>query len=160
MMQSEFEELLGRSVDHKEYEKIESVYMAFEKMSKQEIADLYKRDGEFVTNVLYDYVTDTDRIIIKKDAKIDELQKCIIRCNETMDKMVSDNDQLQKENKYLKDMAFKLTVRGYKDENSTEMLKTRIEELETQLHQYRALFADIEKNMTVSLYSILLGIEK
>lgn len=160
MMQSEFEELLGRSVDHKEYEKIESVYMAFEKMSKQEIADLYKRDGEFVTNVLYDYVTDTDRIIIKKDAKIDELQKCIIRCNETMDKMVSDNDQLQKENKYLKDMAFKLTVRGYKDENSTEMLKTRIEELETQLHQYRALFADIEKNMTVSLYIILLGIEK
>lgn len=160
MMQSEFEELLGRPVDHKEYEKIESVYMAFEKMSKQEIADLYKRDGEFVTNALYDYVADTDRIIIKKDAKIDELQKCIIRCNETMDKMASDNDQLQKENKYLKDMAFKLTVRGYKDENSTEMLKTRIEELETQLHQYRALFADIEKSMTVSLYSALLGIEK
>ena len=35
-----------------------------------------------------------------------------------------------------------------------------IEELQTQLHQYKTLFHDIEKNMTVSLYSTLLGITR
>ncbi len=57
-------------------------------------------------------------------------------------------------------MSFNLTVKGYKSENSIEMLESRIEELETELHQYKVLFADIEKNATVALYETLLGVMK
>lgn len=153
MMQSEFEELLGRSVDYKEYQKIESVYMGFEKMSKQEIADLYKRDGELVVNTLYNHATDVDRMITERDAKIDELQKSLDYCNKSVDRISHENKQLQVENDLLKDVAVKYQVEDFKNKN-------RIEELETQLHQYKALFADMEKNMTVNLYSTLLGIEK
>lgn len=153
MMQSEFEELLGRSVDHEEYEKIESVYMGFEKMSKQEIADLYKYNGEFVTNALYDHVVETDRIITKNYAKIDELQKSLDCCNKSVDKITHENKQLQAENNLLKDIAVKYQVEDFKNKN-------HIEELETQLCQYKAVFADMEKNMTASLYSTLLSIVK
>lgn len=160
MMQSEFENLLGHSVNYAEYEKIETVYMCFEKMTKQEIADFYKRDGQFLTTKLYEHVLDVDKTIIKKNAKIDDLRKDLKNTSEVVESMVAENDQLRKENNYLKEMSFNLTVKGYKSENSIEMLESRIEELETELHQYRALFADIEKNATVALYETLLGVMK
>lgn len=37
-------------------------------------------------------------------------------------------------------------------------LETVNEELQTQLHQYKVLFADIQRNATVSLYIALMGI--
>lgn len=37
-------------------------------------------------------------------------------------------------------------------------LETVNEELQTQLHQYKVLFADIQRNATVSLYTALMGI--
>ncbi len=160
MMQSEFENLLGHSVDYAEYEKIETVYMCFEKMTKQEIADFYKRDGQFLTTKLYEHVLDVDRTITKKNAKIDDLRKDLKNTCEVVENMVAENDQLRKENNYLKEMSFNLTVKGYKNENSIEMLESRIEDLETQLQQYKALFADIEKNATVALYETLLGIKE
>lgn len=160
MMQSEFENLLGHSVNYAEYEKIETVYMCFEKMTKQEIADFYKRDGQFLTTKLYEHVLDVDKTIIKKNAKIDDLRKDLKNTSEVVESMVAENDQLRKENNYLKEMSFNLTVKGYKSENSIEMLESRIEELETELHQYRALFADIEKNATVALHETLLGVMK
>lgn len=153
MMQSEFEKLLGRAVDYKEYQKIESVYMCFEKMSKQEIADLYKRDGELVVNTLYNHATDVDRMITKRDAKIDELQKSLDYCNKSVDRISHENKLLQVENDLLKDVSVKYQVEDFKNKN-------RIKELETQLHHYKALFADMEKNITANLYSTLLGIEK
>lgn len=160
MMQSEFENLLGHSIDHVEYAKIEAVYMCFERMSKQEIADLYRRNSEFVTTALYNYVLDIDKTISKKNAKIDDLKKDLKNTSEVVESMVAENDQLRKENNYLKEMSFNLTVKGYKSENSIEMLESRIEELETELHQYKVLFADIEKNATVALYETLLGVMK
>lgn len=45
-------------------------------------------------------------------------------------------------------------------ENRDLETESRIEELETELHQYKALFADIEKNATVALYETLLGVMK
>ncbi len=151
MMQSEFENLLGHSVDYSEYEKIETVYVCFEKITKQEIANLYKRDSQFVVNSLYNLALDINKADDERNARIDELRKCIVRCNETMDNMIEDNDCLQKENDFLKKTAIKYF-------NKTDELEIRIEELETQLHQYKALFADIEKNATVNLYEILLGV--
>ena len=37
-------------------------------------------------------------------------------------------------------------------------LETVNEELQTQLHQYKVLFADIQRNATVDLYTALMGI--
>lgn len=160
MMQSEFENLIGHSVTYEEYAKIEAVYMCFEKMSKQEIANLYKRNNEFVTTALYNHVLDIDKTISKKNTKIDDLRKDLKNTSEVVESMVAENGQLRKENNYLKEMSFNLTVKGYKSENSIEMLESRIEELETELHQYKTLFADIEKNATVALYETLLGVMK
>lgn len=165
MMKLEFENLLGREVAPDEYEKIETVYMCFEKMSKQEIADLYKRDSEFVTSALYNHVLDIDKTISKKNAKIDDLRKDLKNTSGVVESMVvdndrlqADNDRLQKENKQLqvendllKDIAVKYQVEDYKNKN-------HIEELETQLHQYKVLFAELEKNATISLYKTLLGV--
>lgn len=36
-------------------------------------------------------------------------------------------------------------------------LETKNEELQTQLHQYRVVFADMQKNAAVSLYTALTG---
>lgn len=151
MMQSEFENLLGHSVDYSEYEKIEAVYMCFEGMTKQEIADLYKRDSQFLTTKLYNHVLDIDKERIEKNAKLDELQKSLDHCNKAVDKMTHENNQLQVENDLLKDISVKYQVEDFKNKN-------HIEELETQLHQYKALFADMEKNITVNLYNMLLGV--
>lgn len=150
MMQSEFENLLGCSVDYAEYEKIEVVYMCFEKMSKQEIADLYKRDSQLVVNTFYNHVMDINKSNNKRNAQLDELQKDLDHCNEVSDKMIHDNKQLQVENDLLKDITVKYQIEDFKNKN-------RIEELETQLHQYKALFTDMEKNITVNLYKTLLG---
>ncbi len=38
-----------------------------------------------------------------------------------------------------------------------DKLKAENGELQTQLHQYKTLFADMEKNMTVCLYDTLMG---
>lgn len=150
MMQSEFENLLGHSVDYSEYEKIEAVYMCFEKMSKQEIADLYKRDSQLVVNTLYNHVMDINKTNDIRNAKLDELQKGLDHCNEAVDKMTHENKQLQVENDLLKDITVKYQIEDFKNKN-------HIEELETQLHQYKALFTDMEKNITVNLYKTLLG---
>lgn len=150
MMQSEFENLLGHSVDYSEYEKIEAVYMCFEKMTKQEIADLYKRDSQFVVNILYNHVMDIDKTNDKRNAQLDELQKGLDYCNKSLDKITHENKQLQIENDLLKDIIVKYQVEDFKNKN-------HIEELETQLHQYKALFTDMEKNITVNLYKTLLG---
>lgn len=128
MMKSEFENLLGREVAPDEYEKIETVYMCFEKMSKQEIADLYKRDSEFVTSALYNHVLDIDKTISKKNAKIDDLRKDLKNTSGVVESMVVDNDrlqacndslqkenrQLQAENDLLKDITVKYQVEDYK----------------------------------------------
>jgi len=151
MMQSEFENLLGHSVDCSEYKKIEAVYMCFEGMSKREIADLYKRDSQFVVNVLYNYVRDSNKTNDMRNAQLDELQKGLDHCNKTLDKMLKDNRQLQVENDLLKDITVKYQVEDFKNKN-------RIEELETELHQYKTFFADMAKNMTVDLYKTLLGL--
>lgn len=59
------------------------------------------------------------------------------------------------------------SVFGSENDNALDMcklneknnsLQQRIEELETQLHQYKTLFADIEENATVVLYETLLGV--
>lgn len=42
-------------------------------------------------------------------------------------------------------------------QNKVTKLEIKSDELQTQLHQYQALFADIESNITVSLYQSLLG---
>ncbi len=158
MMQNEFENLLGRSVDHEEYTKIETVYMCFEEMSKQEIVDLYKREGEFVTNVLYNYVLDIDKADSRKNSRIYELEKTLECRNNFLGNMTTSYECLQKENKqlkkeldFVKELLLKNFYKGYEN-------KLRIEELEAELHQYKALFAELENNATVSLYKTLLGV--
>lgn len=151
MMQSEFENLLGHSVDYEEYAKIETVYMCFEKMSKQEIADFYKRNGEFVTTTLYNHVLDINKTIAKKDAKIDDLSKNLKNACETIGNLVEDNGQLQEVSSWAKKKVIEYIA-------ETDELENRIEELETQLHQYKVLFAGMEKNATVNLYKTLLGV--
>lgn len=145
-------------MDYSEYEKIEAVYMCFEKMSKQEIADLYKRDSQLVVNTLYNYVLDINKTNDKRNAKLDELQKSLDHCNEVADKMIADNGELRKcidRLKHEKSVILAGSFNVFEIERRNEM---RIEELETELHQYRTLFADIEKNMTVDLHKTLLGV--
>lgn len=157
MMQSEFENLLGRSVDYEEYEKIETVYMCFEKMSKQEIADLYKRDNELVTTILYNHALNIDKGRVKKNAIIDGLRKDLRNTSEVVESMVADNDSLQKENDLLKEMTVKFQIEDYKNGN-------RIEELETELHQYRTLFntvfTEIDIKSVSNLFKTLLCVSK
>lgn len=168
MMKSEFENLLGREVAPDEYEKIETVYMCFENMSKQEIADLYKRDSEFVTSALYNHVLDIDKTISKKNAKIDDLRKDLKNTSGVVESMVVDNDrlqacndslqkenrQLQVENDLLKDITVKYQVEDYKNKN-------RIEELETELEQYRtmwdSLFLDLDTKGINRFFTALLS---
>ncbi len=145
---AEFENLLGREVAPDEYEKIETVYMQFDydQMSKEKIVELYKNDSSFVTDTLYGYIA-------RNEAENAERLKGINNMQKRIDKLSKENEQLQVENDLLKDIAVKYQVEDYKNKN-------HIEELETQLHQYKALFAELEKNATVSLYKTLLGVMK
>ena len=115
MMQQEFENRIGYEISPDEYYKVEDVYMGIRALTKDIIADIYKLNSVYVTEILYNHLADTDKYSRALESQIG---------------------------------IYEETISSLKSEN---------EELQTQLHQYKALFADIEKNMTVSLYSTLLG---
>ena len=160
MMRCEFEKLIGHEITYEEYEKVETVYMAwdYKDMSKEKIAELYKNDRELVIDILYNYIVkhgkENDRLIREND-----------RLHRENDTSHRSNDGLKERNNYLEAQlhdAYKetgiMTSAALKLTEELKMYKARNEELEIQLHQYKALFADIEQNMTVSLYETLLGV--
>lgn len=68
---------------------------------------------------------------------------------------------------YTKDKQLIIDLSGYIASAESTMnelaerlseLETVNEELQTQLHQYKVLFADIQRNATVDLYTALMGI--
>ncbi|MCX4342208.1 MAG: hypothetical protein OSJ72_21700, partial [Lachnospiraceae bacterium] len=68
---------------------------------------------------------------------------------------------------YMKDKQLIIDISGYiaSAESTVNELAERLsepetvnEELQTQLHQYKVLFADIQRNATVDLYTALMGI--
>ena len=149
MMKSEFENLIGCAILFDDYKKVETVYMTwdYEEMSKEKIANLYRQDKKFVTVTLYNLVAQNEELSLKlrnsKKEKNDlrNLQKRL-------------ETQLLDAHKEVEIMTSAILELGKK----LRIYKARNEELETQLHQYKALFADIEKNMTVDLYKTLLGV--
>lgn len=183
MMKQEFENLLGYIVSSEQYDKVEKVYMAIQKMSKQKIVDLYKHDEFFVTDTFYSHVMEIENKQLTKQFEF--MRKLAIKYSNEMDRFESENEVLQNDNENLMS-----DLQDYETENAkliaeNEVLQNKItslenrckifekaacdysteidrleaenDELKTQLHQYQSLFSDIERNMTVSLYESLLG---
>lgn len=132
MMQHEFENLIGREISSNEYEKVEKVYMHIADLTKQKIADLYKHDDMFVTATLYGHVLIDNGLDANFKSRIEKLECNVQDCEIQNAELIAENETLQ----------------------------NKIDELQTQLHQYKVLFSDIEQNMTVSLYGALLGITR
>lgn len=128
---------------YEDFKKAEKVYMD-SSITKKEIAGLYKSCPNTVFNFC-DMAEKAEKLK-KTEKEVSTLKKILRRYLHEVDDMEETID---------KQMGL---IRSQSE--VIDNLNTENEELCTQLRQYRALFADIEKNMTVSLYSILLGIEK
>lgn len=152
MMQYEFENLIGHEISSDEYEKIEKIYISVEGFTKQTMVNIY-RIGIVIIDPLYDY-------IVKSESLTNDNTELLAE-NEVLSNKISSlkesREQLQDKYDALNFYNFKLEDDFINCTNEVGSLKEENEELQTQLHRYQALFADIEKNMTVSLYSALMG---
>lgn len=152
MMQHEFENLIGHKISPDEYEKVEKIYMAVEGFTKQTMTNIYQI-GVGVIDPLYDY-------IVKSEPLINDNAELLAENEVLLNKISSlkeNREKLQDKYDALDSYNFKLEEDFINCTNKVGSLKEENEELRTQLHQYQALFAGIEKNMTVSLYSTLMG---
>lgn len=150
MMYSEFVDLVGKEMPYGDFEKAEKIYMnSF--VTKKEIADLYKSCPNTVYNLcgMAEKAEKSESLV----KNLTETEKKAAYFKKTTSRYLHELDDAEETSDRLME-----TIRSQRD--AVDRLSTENEELRTQLHQYRALFADIEKSMTVSLYSALLGIEK
>lgn len=134
-----------------------------------------KVGDEIVIDNYFTIVVD-DSNVLRDELKF--LRRKVLEHLDELDKLESENEVLQNDNENLIS-----GLQDYETENAkliaeneilqnkfdkaieyqgilfeqNKHLKVEIEELQTQLHQYQALFADIERNMVVSLWESLLG---
>ena len=98
--------------------------------------EVLQNDNENLISDLQDYETENAKLIVE---------------NEVLQNKITD---LKNHNLELESEISELLRCG---DDRVEKLETENDELKTQLHQYQALFADIERNMVVSLWESLLG---
>lgn len=160
MMKHEFETLLGCEVSPEEYKKIESVYMWLDDFTKEDIAKLFRFNEQFVLKTLYSKYLADERIrqrntlLEGSDALVQELKTRNSVLNTDNDNLIAENRNLLNANKELD----KLLTRVYAKTSKTngdlryELFKAyeaikdkdiRIDELETELQQYRTIFGSI-----------------
>lgn len=136
--------------------------------SEVKIGDEIVIDNYFTT-----IVEDSDEFDYAGDliAENDDLRKEIAELKNEISRLQSENEVLQNDNTNLmsecQDLEDLYSAQcGYagdlvddNEEFSIQNAKLTVEneELQTQLHQYQALFADIESSMTVSLYQSFWG---
>ncbi len=92
--------------------------------------------------------------IVRLSHEVHDLTGDISRLNVQIAYLKRDNDELEALNNSLN----LLNDISQDDNDRIPQLEAENEELRTQLHQYQALFENIQKKMTVSLYESLLGI--
>lgn len=93
----------------------------------------------------------------KLDIKMGILRDTIIRLQSENEVLQNDNENLIADLQDYETENAKLIAENEVLQNKITNLENENDELRTQLHQYKALFADIEQSMTVSLYESLLG---
>lgn len=98
--------------------------------------EVLQNDNENLMSDLQDYEIEDAKLIAE---------------NEVLQNKITD---LENHNSELESEINELVRCG---DDRVEKLEAENDELKTQLHQYQALFADIERNMTVNLYESLLG---
>lgn len=150
MMYNEFVDLVGKEMPYGDFEKAEKVYMnSF--VTKKEIADLYRCNPNTVYN-LYGMAEKSEKSesLVKN---LTETEKEFIYFKKAASKYLHEVDDM--EETIDKQMG---VIRSQSE--VIDRLNAENEELHTQLCQYKAVFADMEKNMTASLYGILLGTVK
>lgn len=148
MMYSEFVDLVGKEMPYGDFEKAEKVYMN-SSVTKKEIADLYKSCPGTVYNLcgMAEKAEKSESLV----KNLTETEKESAYFKKTLRRYMHELDDAEETSDRLMEV-----IRSQRD--AVDRLSTENEELRTQLHQYRVLFADVEKSMTVSLYSVLIGI--
>lgn len=152
MMKHEFETLLGCEVSPEEYEKIESVYMWLDDFSKEDIAKLFRFDEQFVLKTLYDKYLANERIFQRNtvlegsDALVQELKIRNSVLNTDNFNLIEENKKLKKLEKVNDGLIYTISSQAKtinELSSKTRDKDIRIEELETELQQYRTIFDNI-----------------
>ena len=129
MMKHEFEELLGRPISADNYENVEFVYMHLEKLSKKDCAKLYKLDSYFIDVLLRNFFEENDSNISKITNQLKGLQT---RNNELRDNNSKFTETIIGQSRTITELHSEIKRK-----------ECRIEELETELQQYRVCMFEI-----------------
>lgn len=152
MMKHEFETILGCEVSHEEYKKIESVYMWLDDFSKEDIAKLFRFDEQFVLKTLYNKYLANERIFQRNtvlegsDTLVQELKIRNSVLNTDNFNLIEENKKLKKLEKVNDGLIYTISSQAKtinKLSSETRGKDIRIEELETELQQYRTIFGNI-----------------
>lgn len=140
MTKKEFEDLIGNELDDYWLERIIKIYDTFEDITAGDLSEIWQNDSLCVTEDLYESACKVDAIKNERD------------CLESVAKIFRDEkDRLESEISKLRKEKADNRIEISKAECVMLAYLAKIDELETQLQQYKAFVADIKKAMNTEL---------
>lgn len=136
MTKKEFEDLIGNELDDYWFEKISKIYDTFEDITAGDLSEIWQNDSLCVMEDLYESACKVD--VVKWERNY--LQGAYKRVQNIKDSLESKISELRKEKA---DNRIEIS----KSECATLSYLAKIDELETQLQQYKAFVADVKKAM-------------